>query len=389
MADELLNRNAMRLLREQWRTPAALAQELYMMTADDGQKPHPPQHMFDRMERMAGNVPHNAEHGPDRSGSVLRASPLSGVVRQPSPSLGDQVAQAKARASQVPFQLPGLPGLPAAGIPAFDGGPSVVRPQISGQAYGPDFAKPASHYEAPARPSQPAPSPPVQSRIPASTPDLPPQVADYLAGHRRGTSTTVDTRHNLAPVQFASQVFSTLSTGTIQGPPVINPPQPRIYRPAPELSLPAHIAYDAAIPIGNSYEPLGLPKAYSGQERSVAPPYSPDQPRIERDPRDPFAKHYYELTFPVPDFDSPRPSGGGGTTTVPGKVLSSSGSTSDGPQTVTVQLYSNGVDSDPDSGNVQVTIPFLAANENVPVGTWLEVMKVGSKFNSQPPTWLD
>lgn len=156
----------------------------------------------------------------------------------------------------------------------------------------------------------------------------------------------------------------------------------------PSLPVPVHVTYDAATPLSTAYAPIGLPGAYSGQEREAGNYIPQDTPNIERDPGDPFAKKYYELRFPVTDWDSPRPTAGGGSNVVMGKVTASSPGTSDGPQTATVTLFPDG-SAGQAGGSVQVNVPFLAAKENIPPGTWLVCIQSGSTYDAQPPIWLD
>ena len=124
MADNLLNRNSIRLLREAWSTPAALAQELFMIASDepvDQARPRTPQ-VQARIERAAANAPPQP------------AARQAAIVRPPQPSLGDQMRQRIAAASA--FTFPSAPTNSSASVPG--GGPvDLGLPRNGGTAVAP------------------------------------------------------------------------------------------------------------------------------------------------------------------------------------------------------------------------------------------------------------
>jgi hypothetical protein len=139
-----------------------------------------------------------------------------------------------------------------------------------------------------------------------------------------------------------------------------------------------------------SYEPLGTAGAYSGMERPAGDFLTHGEPRYERDLSDPFARKYYDLRFYPVDWDSPRPTaGGGGAPALIAEVVSSPTPSTANNVTVNVNTFSDGIAAGPDSGGpFPCIIPQLAAGETVPVGTTFLVTQAGDgNYYGQPPVW--
>lgn len=415
MADNLLNRNAIRLLREEWRSPSALAQELYMISSDESvadQREITQPQIQGRIERAAANVP-------------TPAARPSAVVQRPQPSLGDRVRASQAQASAAPFQQgPGvgsglLPGRPAVGT-GGDGGvalPQWVQPSVQPAIpFIPDI--PVDRFR---RPSPPAAGQAPQvgvPRVPANAPAPParrretqePQMPARFVAPLQSAADTA--QRDSVPVSSLARVdgdtghshnalVASASAAHSEPTSHIRAREPFTFR---QSTLPAapHVAFDVnALAQSQSYEPLGTAGAYSGMERLAADHLPHDYPTIERDNSDPFARKYYDLRFYPVDWDSPRPpGGGGGNSSIMAQVLAppgigGSGGTSGGSGTVgqvTVQCntFSGGLASGPDQGGpVNVTIPQLNSNETIPPGTSFMITKASDgNWYGQVPIWL-
>jgi hypothetical protein len=115
-----------------------------------------------------------------------------------------------------------------------------------------------------------------------------------------------------------------------------------------------------------------IPYAPRPVEPLVAPPRA-DVLNVGADPE------WVEPTWPI---------GGGGTTVFVGKVESGSG------DTYQVKLYQDGPDGDPDDEPVEVTIPTIDPDEQIPADTWLfGIFQFTNDdgdfiYYAQPPIWM-
>ena len=425
MADNLLNRNSIRLLREAWSTPAALAQELFMIASDepvDQARPRTPQ-VQARIERAAANAPPQP------------AARQAAIVRPPQPSLGDQMRQRIAAASA--FTFPSAPTNSSASVPG--GGPvDLGLPRNGGTAVAPIAYASQWTGGVPGNPRRPTQQPGVQAsqtgqpgrsadastsppRERVSSPQPAPpafpgsvrgEEPPAMAGQARERSEPAPVQSAATPV--AARALDVPSQGTRVPVRAVDRADPFSVRtasgfvnlrsgqiavtrprrsapPAPDRPsgnpLPAapHAAFDYPPTDPNdAYQPFGLAGAYSGMERLAGDHLPHDYPTIERDHSDPFARKYYDLRFYPTDWDSPRPSGGGGgTTSYVGQLVDDSSGLS-----CQVQLFPDGPAGDPGE-TVTVQILQLAPSETIPSGTWLwGIQKTGSTYCGQVPIWL-
>jgi hypothetical protein len=448
MADNLLNRNGLRLLRETWRTPSALAQELFMITSDENvaERPVAPQ-LAERLKKAATNAPR--EQRPSSSQSA--------ITPRPQPSIGDQVRAAQQQLPAIQQLLPvrsrantvpGVPVMPTPilGLPSPRGTPSRShaaeaihsnqrsdRVATAGLSLLPAAATDTGYEQtrraavaaqapAPARSGVTAesrPAEPTKARRSIQRDTLPTIAPvgvvpeSQTARDGPGYSVVHDDRDSHVLASGAALAGPTVSRRSqsdhsaeratspqarspdqisrdrVGLPPIASPPSAPasrndpVVRIANPLPSPAHTAFDVPATDRDAYAPLGVPGAYSGMERLAADHLPHDYPTIERDNSDPFAKKYYDLRFYPTDTDSPRPGGGGGTSTYIGQLTDDS----DG-VTCTVQLYPSGQSGSPGQ-TVTVTILQLADGENVPNGTWLTgIQSTSGGYYAQVPIWL-